>query len=478
LQQDWAQRRGGRAEDATERDARDGRRQVARWRDDAPAWTYSGFLVLVLLTGGSSRADTLAQPLVRVMSILFLGLMAILWRPAEWRSLRLPIAFLAVVTLLLGAMLVPLPPAIWMALPGRELVREAAPLIGIAQPWRPLAISPPLALNALYALVPPIAALVGLVFLTRVQRARLASTLAMLVLASAVLGLAQMSAGNGLGYYGTANRDAGAGFFANRNHEALFLALGMPVLAIWGTSSAIRWPAPETRQWLAAGVTVFLCLAIPTTGSRSGLVLGAIGLVGAGVLWAASVQRAIRRLPRRWRLPMVAAGVALVAVVLIVALTFRQAASVQRLFALDVNADTRAMALPALKALALQYFPAGTGFGGFEPAFRAAEPFDLLKLTYLNAAHNDFLQVAIEGGIAGVTLVAAFVLWWLIRTVRVWRMAIGASHVRLARAGSLMVFMALVASVTDYPVRTPLIMVIVVIACAWMQLPSDRSAAR
>ncbi|TPG10846.1 O-antigen ligase family protein [Sphingomonas oligophenolica] len=485
MQQEWAQQAGKAQADKAQADSAQGahgqgadRHDRAAWRQDAPAWAYSAFLVFVLLTGGSSRADSIGQPIVRAISILFVAVLAMVWRPAEWRSLRLPIGFVAVVTLMVAAMLVPVPPGIWTALPGRDLIARAAPLLGIAQPWRPLAISPPLAVNALFALIPAIAALVGLVYLTPLQRARLVSTMVVLVLASAVLGLAQMSAGTGLGWYGTADRDAGAGLFANRNHEALFLALGFPMLAIWGTSSAIRHPTLVTRRWLATGVTVFLCLAIPTTGSRAGLALGAIGLLVIGVLCAAAIRRGVHRLPARWRLASFAAALGAIVLVFVVALTFRQATSVQRLFSLDVGADERAMALSTLKAVAARYFPVGTGFGGFEPAFRAAEPFALLKFTYLNAAHNDFLQLAIEGGAAGLALLAAFVGWWLYRSVVVWRMATAVSHVRLARAGSAMVFMTLLASATDYPVRTPSIMVTLILACAWMQLPRNRSVPR
>ena len=446
---------------------------------EAPVWVYTALLALIALTGGASRADSLAQPVVRVGAIVLVAAMALLWRPVEWRSLRLPLLFLAVLALAMMAMLVPLPPSVWTALPGRALFAEAAPLAGFAQPWRPVALVPQLGLNALFALVPPAAALIGLAYLTPGQRARLISPIVVLIMASAFLGLAQVSAGmgSGLRYYAITNREAGVGFFANRNHQALLLALGLPALAIWATSGAVRMPAPDTRRWIGAGAAIFLALAIPTTGSRAGLVLGAVGLIGAGILIAAAVRRGLRRLPRRWRGASIIAGIVLIVLLLVVSLTFRQATAVQRLFALDVGADTRTLALPTLKAMAQGYFPVGTGFGAFEPAFRAAEPTALLRPAYLNEAHNDILQVAIEAGAVGLILLVAFILWWLYRSVAIWRMSAAVAHVRLARAGSVMVAMTLLASAADYPARTPLIMTIVAIACAWMQLPRNRTIA-
>jgi len=460
-------------------DESDGQSPYRRWGEHVPFWMYSTFLLVVALTGGASRSDSFAQTAVRVGAIAFLAAIAMMRRPVEWRSLRWPIAYLAVLAAVMVVMLVPLPPSIWTDLPGRALIAKAAPLAGMPQPWRPLAISPPLALNALMALIPALAAMLGMLFLTPVERGRLLTPIVVLILVSAVLGLAQVSAGQGSGlrWYAITNRAAGVGFFANRNHQALFLALGLPALAIWATTSAVRFPSVQTRTWLAGGIAIFLCLTIPTTGSRAGLLLGAVGLVAAAALSAGRIRAALRKLSPRWRAISVGAGAAVVVLIFVVALTFRSATSVQRLFSLDVGSDTRTLALPTLKQLIVTYFPAGTGFGGFEPAFRAAEPFGLLRTTYLNEAHNDVVQLVIEGGLAGALLLVAFVSWWLYRSVVIWRMSTAVTHARLARAASVMVLMTMLASVADYPLRTPLIMVTMVVACVWMQLPRDKATA-
>ena len=99
--------------------------------------------------------------------------------------------------------------------------------------------------------------------------------------------------------------------------------------------------------------------------------------------------------------------------------------------------------------------------------FRMHEPNDLLKLSYFNHAHNDYLEIALNAGLAGIVLLASAIGWWLVNSIRVWRRT-SLSNSRLGRSGSAMLLLILVASAFDYPARTPLIMAMVVAAAMWM----------
>jgi O-antigen ligase len=118
------------------------------------------------------------------------------------------------------------------------------------------------------------------------------------------------------------------------------------------------------------------------------------------------------------------------------------------------------------------FFPVGTGFGSFESAYRGFEPFQNLAPMYMNQAHNDWLQIILEGGLAGLFLLAVFVGWWGRTAIRVWRNGGGERDFRLARLGSVLLLLVMIASITDYPARTPLIMVIVVQSAIWMLAPT------
>lgn len=444
-------------------------------------WVMLAMLVLAALFGGASRSDESAQAVVRAGMAALLAVLVLVGRPAEWRSLRLPLLFMGLLVLVMGAMLVPLPPQLWTMLPGRELFAEAAPLTGGAQQWRPFAISPPLGHNALYALIPPAAVLIGLAFLTPRDRVRLVWSVAALIVASAVLGVAQVSGGteSPLRWYQITNRESGVGFFANRNHQAVFLAAGFPILALWVASEADRWMSRELRAWLAGGSALLLAIALLTTGSRAGLLVGAIAILGTLALHGAALAAQIRAMAPRVRLMALGGALLTVAAIAAAALVSPQARSIVRLLGLSIGEDARAKSLPTLEAVLGGYFPAGTGFGGFEPAFRSAEPFGLLRLTYLNEAHNDYIQLAIEAGLVGLALLAAFLIWWGLRSWAALRAGgSGGSALAARRAGSLILLLILIASAADYPMRTPLMMVLAVIAAAWLALPGAAERAR
>jgi O-antigen ligase len=150
-----------------------------------------------------------------------------------------------------------------------------------------------------------------------------------------------------------------------------------------------------------------------------------------------------------------------------------------RALGMDAAQDVRARALPTVLAMIGNYFPAGAGFGGFDLLFRMHEPFHLLKPTHFNHAHNDFLEILLDGGVAGAFLLVGAIGWWAIASVRAWRD--GATTSCLGSAILLLVF---VASLSDYPARTPIVMAVVAVAATWLAarqptaerapLPADR----
>ena len=47
------------------------------------------------------------------------------------------------------------------------------------------------------------------------------------------------------------------------------------------------------------------------------------------------------------------------------------------------------------------YFPWGSGMGTFVPTFMAGERLEIVSATYSNRAHNDYLELLLEAGLAG-----------------------------------------------------------------------------
>jgi hypothetical protein len=102
------------------------------------------------------------------------------------------------------------------------------------------------------------------------------------------------------------------------------------------------------------------------------------------------------------------------------------------------------------------------------------KPQDIIIGSYANHAHNDFLELWLEAGIAGSILIGAFAIWFVLRSAKVWRRSYreGVEIDRsLTRAATLIITLLLAHSLVDYPLRTGAMMAILAFACALLINP-------
>lgn len=422
------------------------------------------FLVVLCIGGGASRADAPGQLLVRgtawailAITILFGG------RPDFTQSKPILILVLAAIALPL-LQLIPLPPDLWQMLPGRSMFAEAAAASGQTQPWRPWSIVPGATSNAAASLVVPATMLVLLASLRDAEWQWLPGALLALIVASMLAGLIQFS-GAGLNNP-LINDTVGlvSGTFANRNHFALFLAFGCLLAPVWAFLDGRR---PHWRGPIALGLVLLFALTILATGSRTGILLEILALAAGLLLVRQGIKRELARFPR-WAFPaLIAAIIGTITIFVLLSVAADRAVSIDRIFGGDPGQDMRSRGLPTVLAMIRAYFPMGSGLGGFDPVFRIHEPFELLKATYFNHAHNDLLEIVLDAGLPGLLLLLAALAWWAIASIRAWRLGGGPRHA-LPRLGSTMLLLALIASAFDYPARTPIIMASIIIAGFWM----------
>lgn len=423
-------------------------------------------LAVIWLCGGSSRADVLGQAIVRVAAGAAIVLAALFVAKVDIRSLKPVFWILAAIIILPLMQIVPLPPSIWMELPARTLFAEPANIAGSGQPWRPISISPSATLNAFYSLIVPASVLILAASLSEARRSWVLTALLFAVIASLLVGLLQFSGAGFDNPFINGIRGSVDGTFANRNHFALFLALGCLMAPVWAfvRRDQLSWRLPT-----AIGVILLAALTILATGSRSGMAIGVIALCLGPLIVREDVGRLFRNTPK-WVLPTTIA-IAVVVIAAFVAVSFLsgRAMSIDRLAMLTLGDDMRQEGLGPVLDILWANFPFGVGFGGFDAAFRIAEPDAFLKLLYFNHAHNDWLELIMEAGAFGLVVLGAALWWWVRASIAVWRPAKSGSVVQLAgRLGSAMILLVLLASATDYPARTPMIMTALVIAACWL----------
>lgn len=427
---------------------------------------FSLFLVIVFAMGGGSRGDALSQPFVRLAAILLIVLNILQMDRAHWQQARAPVLFLLAIAAVIAIQLVPLPYGLWASLPGHSIYAEHLDAAQIPHVWRPLSLTPDLTLNSLLSVLPPLAAVLGFVLLDRDDRRLLVPILLIGIAFSAVIGVLQISSG-ALYFYRITNEGSAVGVFANRNHQAVLLAAAMPLLAAWLVVQEKERSRQTVRLWIALCCAAAIFPLLLVTGSRSGLILGAGAALASLLLFFLERRRrpsGPTRSPLVWVLPLL---VALVAIGFTIWSARDEA--LRRFTGGQPGVDMRTENLPIFMQMIRDFFPIGSGFGSFDTVFRVYEPYDSLQYAYLNQAHNDLLQIVMEGGVLPALLLVVFLVWFVVRAFRLWLIDGPSSTRPRGRAAVIVVLLLLSSSAVDYPLRTPLAAVVMTIMCLWMQ---------
>ncbi len=421
-------------------------------------------LSTAMLFGGGSRIE-LAGPIV-VRAVAIFALVALLWNGlGPMRSLPRFAAYFWIAVLALPLLqLIPLPWEVWTRLPGRSLFVEVDQALG-QSPWRPISLAPDRSWNALFAVLPALAAFIASYQLETEGQKRLLLSVCGFGVLSALLGIGQTIGGSGskLYFYDVTNADAAVGLFSNANHHGLFLGICVLIIfALFGLKQARSGRVDLDRTLIVLIAMLLILLADVLTLSRAGVLFAAVAvLIGIVFLDPKRLGMSHRRL---WTIAIILIAIASVTVFLLLG---------NQLFGTDQNVnsvrDDRIGNLPLYFRIVKDYFPNGSGLGSFDPVFRTYETVDTVALTYLNNAHNELAQIGIESGLFGLVLVAAFVIWWARSAIEIWRGTVAgkaSAQSTLAKASSVIIGLALLHSLVDYPLRTAAISVVFAICCA------------
>lgn len=430
-------------------------------------WDAAAVAAIVLLAfsfvlGGASRDHALRLALVELaaLPLLVVGASRLI-HTGRWREHRFALGLLATIVALPLVQLLPLPPAVWTSLPGREQMVLALDLAGLEPGWSPLTTTPDLTWRSALALIPPVAMFVGVLSAPQTLLSRLIGLLLIGTVACLLLGVAQL-ASDGERLYPWETTDAGsvAGFFANSNHLASLLLTTLPFAAVIGAVSLRRRDGNRLPLWFAAVFTGILVVAIAAIRSRAGVILFAPALVGS--LLAAWVAAGRGRPGPALLALFGSAGVGLT-VVAALALP-----PILDRFDPQYGPDVRFERWPIVAEAAQSYLPLGSGIGSFDAVYRSVEPLDQLDGTFFNQAHNEYLETWLETGWTGVALIAAFLIWYSRRLWSAWK-APPSTERDLQRAGSVAIAVLLVHSIGDYPLRTMTLAVLFALWCGMLE---------
>ena len=421
-------------------------RNSGRFERDPVFWLSAAVLAVSLVFGGATRQGLVSEAIPELLS---LPLVALALPRAIPFLKRFPSASALIVGLIIlpCIQLIPLPPALWSVLPGRSLVAEILTTAQAPTSWRPISLIPVETWRALLSLLPGTAIFLATLSLERGARRRLLLLSVAIGVASAVLAMLQVLSGDGswLYFYTVTNAGKGVGFFANANHfggfEYAVLPLGAAALA------ETRARSPAFLVTIIGCVAPALLFALALSGSRSALILGSVSAF-ATLAFVLSPELAMlgRRRALAWT-----AGLVLVLLPISMGLGLLQILS--RFGEQTLAVDARWRIAANVWAALWSYFPVGAGVGTFLDVYPLHERVTDLVPEVVNRAHNDGLETLFEGGATSLLLLLAFLVWLGAATYRAFVQK-DAAEGRQARAGAIAMWLLLIHSLWDYPLRT------------------------
>ncbi len=434
-------------------------------------WILSAFLVAVFLTGGASRIDVQSLIVLRPLSVVVcaFGLLT-LTKDQCARHKTLLLTFAAIV-FIAAAHLVPLPPGIWHELQGRSDLKSVDDLVGFKDVWRPLTITPMNGWHALASLFVPLAVLILGIQLSRDDLYRLLLVIITLSVFSGFLGLLQVIGDpqGPLYFYSVTNQGSAVGLFANRNHSATLLACLFPMLAVFASSFNAKANERTLRPMIAIAIALTLVPLILITGSRSGLLTSIVGLFGATILFHGPRSSRLKDFSVIDRNRKVQILIAFVAIGLgALTLLLSRAEAIDRFLGIDMSGDARTDFWVISVDLFWKYFPLGSGSGSYVEAYKILEPPQFIDATYLNHAHNDWIEIAVTFGVPGIVMMLIAFAMFIKRAFALWFRSDGNRRsVSYGRMASVALIILSLASVGDYPLRTPIMMCMFAVFTLW-----------
>jgi O-antigen ligase len=436
------------------------------------------FIIATSILGGANENDWLANVILLylaapLLSISIYGLMRLEKLPTE-ASKILPC--LCLVLLIPFFQLVPFPEDIWSKLPFHDLAGRALLSAGVNHPSGPLTLAPNLTWISLLSLLPPLSVFLSVLLFSHQEKMAIIRVVLVCGAITAMFGLFQFSLNSNSAFYlypGSYAGDA-VGFFKNRNHFAAQAYALLPLAAVISVNS-LNFKLSSSRRGriitdyfsLFFGISCLFLFIVSCifARSRTGLILMMIALAWISFLpewkfenfWRNDSQKSFYSRAYGF----------FVGFSVLFAMEFGFYRVMERFNVDSLYGFRQQIGHNTLNAT-LKSLPYGTGLGSFQKIYAATQPIkDVLSHQFVNRAHNDYLELLLETGGAGLFVIIGFLIWYANHIRHCWWGDEKSSYILLiSRASCMTIGLLLLHSFVDYPLRTQILMTTFALCCA------------
>ncbi|MER8911598.1 O-antigen ligase family protein [Mesorhizobium sp. M0854] len=390
--------------------------------DRPPEWDkylLGSVLFMCLLIGGGTASGLYTDTLIQVVVIISAA--AVFSQSSGQRIPRSVLWLIIFVAALIVLQIVPLPAAIFDGF-RPELLLGDDRLIGTPR-FRFVSVGVGRTLECLFFLLASAAFFLSILRLRSEQVSALLPFFFMGVICNGLAGSIQYSLSDNIAIVGLLPFTINAGLFANVNHFSALLFVSIPFVVYYGLF----------RGRLLSGSVglIALLLLLLAAGSRAGVLIGlAITILSVVFLSARSRASGLTIL-------LIFIGLT---VYTIGAWTKIDSDVIDPAFGRGEFARTTIEGIEDNWAM-------GVGFGNFQKAYQLYEREGMIFRNYVNHAHNEYLEIAFEGGVPAVLLMIGYFVLLFAALARVRRDP-------FQKAAFLSVSFLLIHSLVDYPLRT------------------------
>lgn len=423
------------------------------------------FIFIALAVGGAGTRYPLLEMTVELASLPVLFYYAAGYGRVvadAWARVAIGIGALAV--LLPVLQLVPLPPEIWTKLPGRRDTHQLLDLIGAAKRWMPISLDREATWRAWLELLPGFAAFVAVLALRTAERVWIILLVIFFAIVTVIVGAFQAAWGDPFVLFESSHAGLATGLFTNRNHQALFLNVAALLAASVGRLRQREHAG--LPPLVSIGLVLLFTAGVLATGSRSGVALLLVSVpLALVIMWSTELKSRLIVFP--------IAGASAVAI-----MALGTSAGETTLARFASTSDARFAYWPDVWMAIAEYWPIGSGLGTFSTVYQRFESLASVGPTYVNHAHNDYLELLLEGGVFALLLLIVVVAFLALAWARVFRAKGGQTWRAFAHAAAVGLLIIMLHSILDYPLRMLSLMTVFGMLSALLFAPPDAGDRR
>ncbi|MER8480015.1 O-antigen ligase family protein [Mesorhizobium sp. M1163] len=375
-------------------------------------------LFVSLLIGGGTASGLYTDTLVEIAAIVSA---AAVFSQTPGQRIPRPVLWLLVFAVaLIVLQIVPLPAAIFNGLRPELLLGD--PWVGESR-FRFISVGVGRTVESLLYLLAAAAFFLAVLRLRAEQVSALLPFLFMGVICNGLAGAIQYSLSDDVAIVGLLPFTINAGLFANVNHFSALLFVSIPFVVYYGLF----------RGHLLSGSfgLIALLLLLLAAGSRAGVLIG-LAITILSVIFLSARSRV--------------SGFSILLIFIGLSIYTMSAWTKLDAQALDPAFGRGEFARTTIEGIK-DNWAIGIGFGNFQKAYQIYERAGMIFREYVNHAHNEYLEIAFEGGIPAILLMVGYFALLFAALARVRRDP-------LQKAAFLSVSFLLIHSLVDYPLRT------------------------